>query len=351
MERQKKFVWNALAVLLGLALAVLAARYLLGALLPFALAWAVAAALEPGLSRLRRHLPLRRRFVAAAVTLVLSGTVLAAAVAICRRLIREATAFLTQLPALLRQLPALGEAWSRRVEQFCAACPDSAAESVRRFLALVTERLGQWAAGLAEAGLSWLGDAVAALPQIVLFAVTLVLAIDFTVAGYPDLCALARRRLPPEWMEKLRVFRRALRTALGRWLRAQGLLIALTFTELLAGLLLLRQPYALLLALSIALIDALPVFGTGTVLLPWALVLCLIGAVPRGIALAALYAVITVVRSILEPRLMAKGAGLPPLGSLMALYLGFRLAGVAGMVLFPVALLLLKELYDAAGQK
>ena len=101
-----------------------------------------------------------------------------------------------------------------------------------------------------------------------------------------------------------------------------------------------------LLAALIALIDALPVFGTGTVLAPWAAVECLLGNVPKGAALLALFAVISVVRSVLEPKLVAAQAGLPPLASLAAMYVGFCAAGVAGMVLAPVLLLLVKQLRD-----
>ena len=91
---------------------------------------------------------------------------------------------------------------------------------------------------------------------------------------------------------------------------------------------------------------ALPVFGTGTVLLPWAVLCCLEGNFPKGIALTALYLVIWLVRSIMEPKLMAKSAGLPPLPALMAMYVGFCAMGVAGMILGPILLLLVKQLHD-----
>ena len=106
------------------------------------------------------------------------------------------------------------------------------------------------------------------------------------------------------------------------------------------------QRYALLLAAVTALVDALPVFGTGTVLLPWAAVCLLLGQAPRAVALAALYAVISAVRSFLEPKVMAAQAGLPPLAALAAMYAGFRAFGVAGMILLPVALLFVKQLHD-----
>ena len=138
----------------------------------------------------------------------------------------------------------------------------------------------------------------------------------------------------------------SLLVTIGRWLRAQCVLIVITFFQLLVGLLLIRQPYALLLAVVIAFIDALPVFGTGTVLLPWAVLCCLEGNFPKGIALTALYLVIWLVRSIMEPKLMAKSAGLPPLPALMAMYVGFCAMGVAGMILGPILLLLVKQLHD-----
>ena len=136
-------------------------------------------------------------------------------------------------------------------------------------------------------------------------------------------------------------------STLSKWFKAQCILLGVTFAELLAGLLLIRQPYALLLAAAIALIDALPVFGTGTVLLPWAAVCLLLQHTPKAFSLVAIYAVITLVRSFLEPKVMAAQVDLPPLAALMAMYIGFCTFGVGGMIFFPLALLFLKQLHDA----
>lgn len=124
-------------------------------------------------------------------------------------------------------------------------------------------------------------------------------------------------------------------------------LLGVTFCELLTGFLLLRQGYALLLAALIAVIDALPVFGTGDGA----------GAVggavpadrerPQGAGAAGLYGVISLVRSVLEPKIMAAQVDLPPLAALAAMYVGFCAFGVAGMVLCPMALLFVKQLHDS----
>ena len=110
----------------------------------------------------------------------------------------------------------------------------------------------------------------------------------------------------------------------------------MTLALLAAGLLLLRIPYALLWAGVIALVDAVPVLGTGTVLLPWSLILFLQGDNARSVGLLGIYAVISLTRSMLEPKLVGKELGLDPLVTLFALYAGFKLWGLGGMILSPL---------------
>ena len=105
--------------------------------------------------------------------------------------------------------------------------------------------------------------------------------------------------------------------------------------------------YALLAAVFTALVDALPVLGTGTVLFPWALGSLLMGNTGRALALLALYAVGLIAHTLLEPRLLAGQVDLPPITALLAMYVGFHFLGVGGMILLPVLLLLLKQFQDA----
>ena len=140
---------------------------------------------------------------------------------------------------------------------------------------------------------------------------------------------------------------RCFRTTILKWLRAEALLILTTFVILLTGFLWMGLDYALLAAAFTSLVDALPVLGTGTVLIPWALGCLALGDTGRGLSLLALYAVGLLVHTLLEPRLLAGQADLPPITALLAMYLGFHFMGVGGMVLMPVCLLLLKQFQDA----
>ena len=128
------------------------------------------------------------------------------------------------------------------------------------------------------------------------------------------------------------------------YLRVYFLLFLMTFTELLIGFMILGRSYAFLLALFISAMDILPVLGVGTVLLPWAAFLFLAKDFHGAIGLLILWGVITVVRQVLEPRLIGESFGMHPLVALIALYAGLRLFGFAGLILGPAVAVFLRLL-------
>ena len=120
----------------------------------------------------------------------------------------------------------------------------------------------------------------------------------------------------------------------------------MTFFELLICFLLLRVKGAAGLAAVTALIDALPVFGTGVVLVPWALYSLLLGNFRRGAALLICWGVVNLVRSCAQAKLLGDQIGLDPLASLLAVYMGWQICGVGGMILFPILFVTLRQLND-----
>ena len=331
MERRKELLFRLLWWAAAAGVGWLALRYALVWLLPFLLALGAAALLEPLIETARRRLHLRRSFTAAVLTLVLVGGVLAVLIVLAVQVVEQAVALVSSLPELLAALPDTLTSLERRLESFCAACPEGVGRAARRLLSSLPEETARLAGQVSSAVLQEAGRAMGALPQILLACGTTVLAVFFTLSAYPAVMGFFRRQLGPGLARAQGVKANVFAT-LGKWLKAECILLAVTFCQLLAAL--------------IALIDALPVFGTGTVLVPWAAAVCLLGNAPKGIALLALFAVISVVRSVLEPKLVAAQAGLPPLASLAAMYVGFCAMGVAGMVLAPVLLLLVKQLHD-----
>lgn len=339
-ERLKRFLLRAASAAAAITLLYAALRYLLGWLLPFIIALAAAAAIEPAVRFLQRKLRLKRSFASLVLTLFLLFLLGGLLSLLGTTLTGEAYALLSRAPALLAAVPdALGRL-VLRLQTYCTSCPPWLRTRVDAALARALTEVDDLLGTLASRLPALLAAAAAALPRYFLAIVTSVLAIYFTSSSLPDLCGFLRRHFSVKTRLFLARFRFGVSASFARWLRAELTLCLLTFTLLLTGLTFLRQPYALLLAFLITLVDALPVFGTGTVLIPWAIIEAILQNIPKSIALGLLYLASFTLRSMLEPRLLGAQAGLPPILSLLAMYLGFCSMGVTGMIFFPFLLLL-----------
>lgn len=347
MSRLNVLLTRTVRALLWAGAAAAFLRWLLVPLLPFLLALGLSALAEPAVVRLARGLRVRRSLASGIVTTALLAVPGTAAVLLAGPLVSQLRDWTGRLPEALGDLPALWNGLLDRADGWYESAPAFLRTALDALARELTEN-GPSLAGLLGRRLMELGSSlVSALPDAGLFLVTAVLAAYFTGARYPEVLAFLKRQLPEARRRRCRDVLLCLRAAAARWLRSQLLLILMTFALLWTGFIWLRVPCALLAAFFTALVDALPVLGTGTVLLPWALGCLLLGQGKRAAGLAALYAVCSLTRSLLEPRLLAGQGGLPPLGALAAMYAGFRLMGVGGMLLFPLVLLLLKQLQDA----
>lgn len=132
-----------------------------------------------------------------------------------------------------------------------------------------------------------------------------------------------------------------------KMLRGYIIIMFITFLELFAGLSLFRVNYAAMLAIIIAVLDILPVIGTGAVLIPWGIIAVCMGNFVLGLGLIGMYLVIIVVRNIIEPRIIGQQVGLPPIVTLIAMYAGLKIFGVVGMMLFPVVVIITVKLQEA----
>ena len=350
-ERCKKFLLYLFSAAAAAGLFYLVFRYLFWWVLPFLLALGVAAAVEPVVAYLRVHLRFRRSFSALLLTLVLLFLLGGLLSLLGTTLANQAYALLKKAPLLLERVPQLLDAFFARLDGYSAAFPQWLRDSLYGAVMRALSDAESFFSDLTGRLLSFLGSFAAALPRRVLSGATTVLAVYFTIASYPTLCRMLKTRLSGKTIRSLRLFRSGVTQSLSRYLRAELTISFLTFLQLLLGFFLMRQDYALLLAFLITLLDALPVFGTGTALVPWAVFTLLFGFPPKAIVLLALYLCTLLVRNVLEPKLLASQAGLPPVASLFAMYLGFCTFGVAGMIAFPFLLLLAAQTYRLGTQE
>ena len=184
--------------------------------------------------------------------------------------------------------------------------------------------------------LNFAGNLLSRLPDSALGLGTGVISAFLISAKLPRMRRWLLKRIPKERLRALIAALKRVKITVVGWVTAQAKLMGVTLVLLILGFRLLRVENSLFWALGVALVDAFPVLGTGTILLPWSFLAFAQQDVPRSIGLLGLYSTITLTRSILEPKLVGRHLGLDPLAALMALYAGYRLFGLIGMILAPM---------------
>lgn len=334
----KKYFYLALA-LLGLWAGV---RYALPLIFPFALGLGIALGAEPLVTLCQRRFP---RWVGSAL-----GVTATLILALCALTLLLSTALreLGQLAGALPDMAQTARQGLTSLEDFLLSLARRAPEGLQgvlqRWVLSLFHDSGRWSDAMAEHLPGIASSLLGRIPNSALTLFTVVISSYMLSARLPQLRKALRDRIPQSWQDRVLPTLRKLRHCLGRYLAAQARLCAISFAIMCLGLLVLGIPYAPVWALAIALIDALPVLGSGTVLVPWALICFLQDNSPQALGLLVIYILVTVARSVLEPRLLGKQLGLDPLLTLVAMYAGFRLWGVLGMVFSPMVAALTGEL-------
>ena len=325
-ERWQNLIFYAICM----SLAYFGARYLLPLLMPFLLGAGLALAAEPLVALLGRKLP---RGAATGMGVTLTFAILALIVtALCALAVRE----LGLLAAVLPELLEAAKGGMESLELFLTDLVMRSPESVRPLLIERVEALFSSGSALLDKGtgalLKLASGVLTALPDSALGFGTGLIASYMISAKLPRL----RARLCGDKLRPCLDAARGMKTAVFGWLKAQVKLSGVTWGILTAGFCLLKVRHALLWALAVSLLDAFPLLGTGAVLVPWSLGSFLQADTGRAFGLLILYAAVTIIRTTLEPKLIGKQLGLDPLLTVAALYAGYRLWGIMGMLVAPI---------------
>jgi len=345
-EKAKRLLLTLLLAAAALLGTLVFFRWVLPCLAPFLFAFLTAWLSEP----VTELLCSRARFGRGAASALCVGVILLAVLGVgaylASRLTAEAETFIRELPSLLSGIPAALARLEARIGRYVRESPDGVREYLDAALESLSAKATELPAELSSKALAFITRHAQNAPLGALSLAVYVIGSFFISRSYKSIRSFLARQIPQRLRPLASGVRHGLADGFSKWLRAELLLAAVVFLELLAFFLFLRFRCAALAAFFTALIDALPVLGAGLVLLPWAAVLLISGNVPRAAGLAAAFCTVTMTRSFLEPKLIGKRFGVSPAAELLAMYSGFRLAGVAGMLLFPFGLLVLKQLND-----
>ncbi|RUS44538.1 sporulation integral membrane protein YtvI [Cohnella sp. AR92] len=339
--------------LLGLLAAAVGIVFVLGWALPlvypFLLGWLLAYALNPivdGL-HLKLHLP---RWLSVVLTLLLfTASMLTIVSALVVRLVGE----IMNLSGSLQQLLD----WAEQTIENILASPDiqrlierinSFYQNNPNYQETINNRISDTAKAVAEAGtnlassfLNGVVDVLSSLPQVAAIAVIVLLASFFISKDWGRYLGRLTTWFPPRTRQRASDVWRDLRHALFGYVRAQFILVSITAIAVLIGLMIIGVKNALSIALLIGFVDLIPYLGVGAAMVPWIAYQFMIGDWGLGGALAILYGIVVIARQVIEPKVLSSSVGLEPLPTMVAMFAGVKLFGFLGLIVGPVAIILL----------
>ncbi|MBQ9080138.1 MAG: sporulation integral membrane protein YtvI [Clostridia bacterium] len=338
MERSNWEKWAAIIFCIGAAAfgGWLVFKYVFWVVMPFIISWGVALAITPAARWLSKQSRLPRRLCAAVLLVIVIGFLIAIATLAVDRLIFELSRLLDWLKnasinwdingffaRMSEKFPLIGGLFEQQSEQLTDMLMDVVSSSL---------------SGLGKLVPSAIFDVISRLPSIMLALVVTLLACFYFALDLDAIHAALASLFPERWRDTWRGLRTRVFDVILRWVRAYFILFLITFGLLLVGFMILGVDWALLLALLGALVDLLPVVGTGVILVPWGIWALISHDIFLGVGLLVLYVVVTVIRQIAEPHIIGGSMGVHPLLTLVAMYVGFKIFGVIGMIILPAIL-------------
>lgn len=312
---------------------------------PFVVALAIAMVADPAVRYLDRHFDLRRRhgsFFFLALILVLVGGMFYLLGAGIYQLFR---AFIAELPRLLTSLQRQLSGAEPGIRHLASLMPDRVGSQVQNLFADLGTAMEGIISGAASPTVEAAGSVARKIPGGIIYFVVILIASYQFLTNFDRVTEWFHRYAPSRLQEYLGYIRADMTGVIGAYFKAQFKIMFVVAVVLAAAFWLLHIAYGPLLALLIALLDFLPILGTGTILAPWAILVLLQGNWILTAELLGLWLLTQLVRQLIQPKIMGDSMGIPPMASLVLLYVGYRLMGLAGMILAIPAGLLLYRLY------
>lgn len=361
IEKKRNFIINIAYIAVVLALFYLFFKYVFGAILPIVAAVIVAYILQRPVNFICKKTPLKKGPVSAITVLLTFIALISVVVVLLVWLFTELKGFIQYVLIKIEDLPSLVSEIEGYIVSFISILPEKISAPAINF---ISEKLDSLASGTTSITMPDFDFAVLSTPllgvwntakQIPTTLVSFVISIVtccFITADFETFKKLVLGLFREETREKIVRSKRLLIPALGKYAKAYGLIISVTFTELCVGLFILKllgiynSGYILIIAALTAIVDIIPVLGTGTIVIPWAVYNLFTGNYALAMGLFVIYACITVIRQIIEPKLVANQLGLPAFLTITAMFLGSQIFGVIGIFILPLTIVMLKILND-----
>ena len=328
-----KILLNILIPAAGILLVCLLGPWLLKFFMPFVIGWIIAMIANPLVRFLEKHMKIVRRHSSVVIVVLVLALVIGVLYLVCSRLFWETAGLIRDLPGMVESLKEeLADAASS-LSRFVNVLPQSVRDWLTRLNDNLDSAVGQLLQSIASPTMTAAGNVARAVPGALVYAIVTILSSYFFIVERDQILSAMRRFIPAPVWEYFEFLKNDMLKLLGGYFLAQFRIMFVVAVILAIGFLILGVNYSVIWAVLIALLDFLPLFGTGTALFPWAVVKLLSGEWPFAAGLVFLYILTQVVRQIIQPKIVGDSLGVPPLATLFLLYLGFKVRGISGMIL------------------
>lgn len=339
MKRCFRMILNIVIPLLGLCLVIFLGPRLLHFFMPFVVGWILALLANPLVRFLERRVKLVRRHGSMLIIIAALAIVIGLFYGAGLLVYREMGSFLADAPEIYQSVIAeIGDALQngRKLAEYF---PQNLQPPLLAFSDNLDGLFGKLVSRAAEPTVQIAGHVAKSIPNLLVNMVIIILSSYLFLADRESIMRWLKGHLPAFIFRYIEYMKRDAKGVIGGYFLAQFRIMCVVALILAAGFLVLGVRYGVLLAFLTAILDFLPIFGTGTVLFPWAVVKLFAGEYAYATGLILLYILTQVVRQIIQPKIVGESMGLPPLMTLFLLYLGFKLRGLTGMILaVPVGL-------------
>lgn len=337
----KKLLWLALSII-GIYLAFRLAVFYM----PFLIAFIIALFIEPVIRFLMKHVKLKRKTSAILVFVVALSIIIGLFAWGVITLISESSNLLNGLNGYFEKIASQFQSIMSQIDLSKLHLSNDIINMLQSSGTEVLGTVSEWV----KNALTGLLNVITSLPTIGVYTVVCILALYFICTDKIYMLDQLEHHLPELWVKRIGKHVREIVKSLGCFVKAEGILVLGSFIICLIGLYIfkfvgLNVEFPLIAALLIGFVDALPIFGSATVMIPWAIIVAFNGDLTLGVSLIVLLIIMGMVRQFMEPRVVAGQIGIHPIFTLIAMYTGFRFMGVIGMLIGPIILIILKDIY------
>ncbi|QIB70369.1 sporulation integral membrane protein YtvI [Aminipila butyrica] len=345
--RKKSFIVNVVYIMLIALLVYISLKYVFNLISPFLFAFGIAYLLKTPAKKLSALTRIPVRWISIALVTLFYCTIGLLLVLLGVKLIATATDLVMQLPVLYKQQ--LEPFLLNGLHGLEKVVSDRAPVLVEKFNTDFDQLVNSLGSNVTNMSLSLIGaisNIASSLPAFFIKTLIMVISTFFIAADYDILSAFILKQFPVKGQKIIVSIKRYVIGTLFVVIRSYALIVTITFLELFAGLSIIGINNAVLIAMMVAVFDILPVLGTGGIMIPWTLISCLQGNYQVAVGLFILYLFITIVRNIIEPKIVGSQLGLHPIATLLCMFIGANLFGIIGLFGFPITLSLLRHLND-----